>query len=112
MKKIYIGNSFSLSMLDRETQSLGHSRWLRMPRPTVLDKVVTELKYGEVVSCVGHADTAAILSKLLGVDLPVNRVSVKLEKGDLLIVGQYVGQRLPEGTTELPEGAAIEWWII
>ena len=83
-----------------------------MPRPASLDKVVTELKYGTVVSCVGHADTAAILSKLIGLDLPVNRVSVKLEKGDLLIVGQYVGQRLPEGTIELPEGAAIEWWII
>jgi len=110
--KVYIGNSFSLSMLDRETQSLGYSRWLRMPRPATLDNARAELKHGEVVSCVGHADAAAILGGLLGVDLLVNRVSVKLEKGDRLIVGQYVGPRLPEGTTELPEGAAIEWWTI
>ena len=63
-------------------------------------------------SCVGHADIAAMLSRLIGVDVPVNRVSVSLQPGDTLIVGQYIGPRLPEGATALPEGAKIEWYRV
>lgn len=41
-----------------------------------------------------------------------NRVNVKLEPGVLILVGQYIGPRLPEGATTLPEGASIEWWTV
>jgi hypothetical protein len=45
--------------------------------------------------------------------LAANRVSVRLEeKGDLLIVAQYVGERLPEGTKTLPSGSTFEYWIV
>jgi hypothetical protein len=111
--KTYVSNAFSLSMLDRKAQAVGRSKWLRMPRPATLAQVLNKLSHSEeIVSCVGHADTASMLSGLLGVDLPMNRISVKLEKTDTLIVGQYVGPRLPEGTTTMPEGATIDWWII
>jgi len=63
-------------------------------------------------SCVGHADVATVLSGLIGFDVPVNRVSVSLQPGDTLVVGQYVGPRLPEGCKELPTGAHIEWYIV
>jgi hypothetical protein len=63
-------------------------------------------------SCVGHADIAACLSGLIGFDIPVNRVSVSLKPGDVLVVGQYVGPRLPEGAVVLPDGARIEWYIV
>ena len=63
-------------------------------------------------SCIGHADIAAVLSGLIGFDVPVNRVSVSLKPGDVLVVGQYVGPRLPEGCKELPDGARIEWYIV
>jgi hypothetical protein len=33
----------------------------------------------------------------------------QLAPGDVLLVGQYVGPRPPEGTTELPEGAEVRW---
>jgi len=52
----------------------------------------------DAVSCVGHADTAAVLG------VACNRVSISLDKGDELYVAQLVGGRLPEGSTTLPDG--------
>jgi hypothetical protein len=36
----------------------------------------------DAISVVGHAGASAIYSQLLGVDVPVNRVSIKLQPGD------------------------------
>ena len=58
-------------------------------------------------SVIGHADTAAVVSDLLGRECAFNRTSVKLERGDVLFVAQVVGGRLPEGATTLPEGMAL-----
>ena len=63
-------------------------------------------------SAVGHADTAAVLGDVLGVPVPCNRVTVTLRPGDSAIVGQYIGPRLPEGATALPEGATIKWLMV
>lgn len=66
-------------------------------------------------SAVGHADTAALLSDQLGVQVPANRVSVSIPARGYGVapwcglIGQYSGPRLPEGTTHLPEGASIRW---
>jgi hypothetical protein len=54
-------------------------------------------------SCIGHPDTAAL------VGVVANRATVKLELGEEFMVAQYIGPRLPEGTTTLPEGARIEF---
>ena len=63
-------------------------------------------------SAVGHADTAAVFSSVLGVEIPCNRATVALKDGDVALVGQYSGPRLPEGATSLPEGAAIKWMVV
>lgn len=65
-----------------------------------------------VESAVGHADTANVFASVLGVDVPVNRVSVMLTRGQTALVGQYSGPRLPEGATTLPEGATIRWMVV
>lgn len=117
--KIIICNAFSLSMLDRDKQS-GRDAMdgVRVPRP-VSDETLTEycrlILDGsiEFESAVGHADTAAVFANELGLPIQVNRVSVKLTDHETrALIGQYVGPRLPEGTKTLPEGAAIEWWIV
>lgn len=64
------------------------------------------------VSAVGHADTAAVFSSVLGVEVPCNRATVALKEGDVALVGQYSGPRLPEGANCLPEGATIKWFIV
>lgn len=63
-------------------------------------------------SVVGHADTAAVFSDVLGLEVPANRATVSLNKGDGLLVGQYRGPRLPEGAHQLPEGATIQWLTV
>ena len=94
----YLSNAFSLSMLE-ETVTITVEPF----DPSVISKL------GAVKSVVGHESTATIFTQLLGVEVEVNRVNLKLKEGDLLIVGQYIGPRLPEGATELPEGAKIVW---
>ena len=117
--KFFICNAFSLSMLDRVQQS-GRDAMdgVRVPKPLSdesLNEWLNLFLNGKVEyeSAVGHADTARVFTDQLCIPVPVNRVSIKLSNpDDHCIIGQYVGPRLPEGATSLPEGATIEWWII
>lgn len=69
--------------------------------------------YLDCISAIGHANTAAVISGMLGADVPVNRINVKLIPGhDAAIVAQYSGPRLPEGAKTLPDGAKIEWFSV
>lgn len=63
-------------------------------------------------SCVGHADTAAVFSEQLGLEVPANRATVSLVRGEMALIGQYRGPRLEEGTTALPAGACIDWTLV
>ena len=63
-------------------------------------------------SCIGHADIARIIKELLSLknhtaDISQNRKTVKFEAGNTCLIAQYLGERLPEGTTQLPKGAKI-----
>ena len=60
-------------------------------------------------SAIGHADTAAVVGSLLGVEVAMNRVNVSLTNETELYVAQVVGGRLPEGCTTLPEGVTIRF---
>lgn len=63
----------------------------------------------DVISAIGHADTAKVVSNILGFEVPCNRMNVSLNEDDILYVAQYRGPRLEEGATQLPEGATIEF---
>ena len=86
----YVSNAFSLNMLPT------------MATPQVRE-LTTRPELGGFESVVGHEDTANLLG------LSFNRQSVVLVPGDTLVVAQYNGSRLPEGATELPEGASFRW---
>ena len=99
---MFILNAFSLNML------VGNA-----------DVVVREISVtvaaslaADYTSAVGHADTAAVFSSVLGVEIPCNRATVALKEGDAALVGQYSGPRLAEGATSLPEGATIKWVVV
>jgi hypothetical protein len=87
MSNIYLSNAFSVAMLD----------WPADVRvePTSLEEVKSLLKEG-FVSCIGHEATARLFSALIGIPIPANRIPIKLQEGDCLIVGQVM-TRLPEG---------------
>ena len=117
--KIIILNAFSLSMLNRDVQrNRANDAVYEQPRiPRPCDDPVSFLKEweqhgAEIVSAVGHADTAAVFSSLLNRSVACNRTSVRLTKDVLGLVGQYYGPRLQEGATQLPDNATIEWWVV
>lgn len=95
-------NAFSLNMVTAPSGTVSFSE-------ISLDEAQTELAAG-FESAVGHADTAAVFSAVLGVEVPANRATVALNKGDQALVGQYRGPRLTEGSTSLPDGAIIVWY--
>jgi hypothetical protein len=66
----------------------------------------------DFISTVGHEGTAKLFSSILDTEIKTNRVSLEIQPGDLLIVGQYSGPRLEEGAMSLPEGAKIKWMLI
>jgi|ADurb_H2B_01_Slu_FD_contig_21_209177_length_564_multi_7_in_0_out_0_1 hypothetical protein len=133
--KVYICNAFSLSMLDPEAQRASakdgtlnakQDKLLlpRIPRPIDDPKLFLE-QMGlnddtlTIESAVGHADTAVLIGKELGLNVAMNRTTVKLGsacgfkgQSEYALVAQYNGPRLPEGTTELPPGASFNWWLV
>jgi hypothetical protein len=102
-----VANAISLNMLPLEVQSGGII--FRRIGLSEAQRLVREA--GEIVSAIGHADTARIVGGLLGVELPADRRSIVLGDEHVL-VAQYTGPRLPEGATELPEGARIEFFLV
>jgi hypothetical protein len=88
----YVGNAFSLQMVKNFPCSIN-----------IVECDKKEALSTDNISVVGHQDTANVL----GVKL--NRVSLTLNKGDILYVAQVVGGRLPEGCTKLPEGFKMKF---
>jgi hypothetical protein len=63
--------------------------------PISLEEAKAFLREG-FVSAVGHESTARVLSKLLGTEVPFNRVQIAIKEGDVIVSFQFL-VRLPEG---------------
>jgi len=86
---VYVGNTFSLNMLkDTEATLKVHE----VDVATVKSLLQTNIWQ----SCVGHQGTVELLKILLEIEIPYNRVAVKMEKGDSIVVFQIM-QRIEEG---------------
>ena len=87
----YIGNAFSLNMIGNGTEVV--------LRVTAQDKSdIPE----DALSCIGHEATAKVVSRLLGREVPMNRVALSLGAGDELFVAALYEKdgrpfRAPEG---------------
>ena len=97
--KVYLGNAFSLQMV-ADNAIIAKVEVSPEEIPT------------EAVSIIGHADTAAVVSTILGREVPCNRESVMLSDEDVLYVAQVVGGRLPEGATTIPDGMKLKFYRI
>ena len=101
-----IFNAFSINMLPTEGYcSVGFT-------PVAKEHIAKLAAGGWLESAVGHKETADVLSTELGHPIAFNRETVKLRGGQECIVAQYIGPRLPEGATSLPEGARIEYFSV
>ena len=98
MKK-YLVNAFSIQML----QKGGLVRFEEIDATDIPS---------DVTSAVGHADTANVLTNMLGFPVPMNRAFVTLDEDTELYVAQLVGGRLPEGATALPEGFSFKFYRV
>ena len=98
--KIVIANAFSLSMLPRYETYAASSYWLyvqKLPLCAVRRIIERAQKMGvPIISAVGHASTAQLLSKLLGIEVPASRTAITMNAETMLIVFQLL-ERLPEG---------------
>lgn len=102
MKNIYLANAFSLQMLDLNEK-------IGVEISPITAEKAKKILSGGFISAVGHNDTANVVSNILEIEIPMNRISLSLTKEDTLIVAQIVGGRLPEGSTTLPEGFQIQF---
>lgn len=103
--ELIVVNAFSVNMLPPGTHRIQF-------QPLTQDEATRLLQSQRWTSAVGHETTAALFSTELGVTIPANRATVTMWADVQLLVGQYVGPRLPEGATELPAGATVTWWLV
>lgn len=71
-----------------------------------------EMEFGGRDSAVGPPSTAAVSSAVLGREVENERKIAELLPGDVILLEQYRGPRLPEGATELPLEAEIRWYRV
>lgn len=91
----YLGSSHSMQMYDLSAPFMLKVTPLTKEEAACMLQAVRD---GDIISAIGHQDTANVLG------VPMNRISLHLNKGDILYVSQLTGGRLPEGSTTLPEG--------
>jgi len=100
-QKIYLLNAFSLGMLAPSAFAPGRGAFgggaaTVMIEPITVERARELLQRHDFISAIGHESTAQLLSELLGLPVPVNRVAVQLGRGDVAVVFQLLS-RLPEG---------------
>jgi len=104
---LHLSNAFSLGMLQDSEATLKVAE-------VSLATVKEMLQSQDWQSSIGHQGTADILSSLLGVTVPMNRVTLKLGKGDILVVFQLL-TRLEEGkvlTSEELEKLPFKFFLV
>lgn len=89
---VYVSNAFSLQMVTEGKISIRE----------ITKSQFNKMK-GDAYSIMGHEDMANLH------DLPFNRESIQLKDGDIVLIAQITGGRLPEGATKLPEGVNIKY---
>ena len=102
---VYLANAFSLSMITPPST---------LSVIEVSDDNVKRIVASGFVSTIGHEATAKIVSSRLGISVQVNRVSVQLRPGDLLVVFQLL-KRLDEGkvlTEDEMKQVQAKWYVV
>ena len=103
-----LANAFSLNMLNTKVET-----HVLVTKRISKEEAKDLLKDG-FENYIGHKDIANVVSNDLGIAVEMNekRPNLMFEPEDLVVVAQYVGPRLPEGATSLPENAKIDYFAV
>jgi len=64
------------------------------------------------ISAIGHEGTAQLMTKILGIQIPVNRITVFMKPGDRGI-HFFLKQRLPEGAIlDEQQLSKLQFWLV
>lgn len=105
----YLTNAFSINMLDPEDGARDLA-FVPIAEQTARNLLANE----PYTPAIGHEQTAEAVALRFGLDANEihDRLTLTLTPDDSLLVVQYHGPRLPEGTTELPEGVTLRFWQV
>jgi len=107
MSKVYLLNTLIVP-IDFDKHPLVH---------VVMEKISVEeakqiLTNNPFVSAIGHEATAKLLSQLLGIVIPANRISIFFEPDDIGI-HFFLKTRLPEGKILTEEELKnLDYWLV
>jgi hypothetical protein len=108
---LHILNAFSIQMLPEWGSQVSIKRV-----STAAAKEIVKSWRDSVQSHIGHTDTAQVLSDIFEKNIPMCRDNLEIEKSpngdEQYLVCQLYGGRLPEGTTQLPEGYEFRFFEI
>jgi len=115
--KVVLSNGFSINMLGPKAMDwAGKGDGVPLYVKKIGQAGLAETMASVTENAIGHADLAAIVAGMFPALPPASRKSVAFDMSDggwdTLIVAQYLGPRLPEGTTILPEGARVECFAL
>jgi hypothetical protein len=89
--KIYLTNAFSLSMVELELEK---EQTIRLKKTRNIEEIKALLASG-FESAIGHASTAIFLTKLLGLNVAMNRTAIRIEKGIIVVFQIDIGRLQP-----------------
>ena len=103
-----LANAFSLNMLNTDI------RIHVLVTKRISKEEAKELLKEGFENYIGHKDIANVVSNDLGIAVEMNekRPNLLLNPEDVVVIAQYIGPRLPEGATELPPNARIEYFTV
>ena len=109
---IFLANAISGAMLTDLIPEEGLEVRLSKPTTEQVIRLINDAPEDTVESVIGHKDVATVMGNMLGMEVPFNRVSIKLKEGDVLVWAQMDGPRLPEGATTLPPDTKLTWMML
>lgn len=109
--RIYVMNAFSFNMMPSSCK--GDIFYQEVTRAQAIFKIARNLE--DLSFMITTEDIANVLSHELGTEIKggkEHRCSVSLQNGDKVLVCQYSGSRLPEGSKRLPPNANVRYfWL-
>lgn len=107
---MYICNAFSLGMLDMAKSKMN----IKIVRLSD-DEAKYFARKTNLKSAIGHESTASLVSQLLGMIIPMNRIQLKLKSGDRILIFQLLS-RLPEGKIIFDDDElrkiSYDWFVV